>query len=80
MNITEENVSKLTSKFQATIPQKVRESLGLGKGDVIGFEISPKGKVTLYKIQPIDRAYLKTLDQTLTEWGSKEDAELFKNW
>jgi antitoxin PrlF len=32
--------SKLTSKYQATIPAAVRESLSLGKGDEIVFDMS----------------------------------------
>ncbi len=33
------SVSRLTSKYQATIPQPVRESLGVGAGDSIAFVV-----------------------------------------
>ena len=69
--------SKLTSKFQATIPKEVRKTLQLGAGDSIIFLIEKDGSVTLKKVRPLDIEYLKALNQTLTEWDSEDDDEAF---
>jgi antitoxin PrlF len=67
--------SKLTSKFQATIPQEIRTILGLKAGDQIIFEITKNKQVQLKKATPMDIIYLKALQSTLSEWGSKNDEE-----
>ena len=67
--------SKLTSKFQATIPQEIRAILGLKAGDQIIFEVSKNKQVQLKKATPMDIIYLKALQSTLSEWGSKNDEE-----
>jgi len=71
--------AKLTSKFQATIPQDVRAKLGLHAGDTIIFEIDPQKGVTLRKAMPIDIAYLKSLSNTLQEWSSQNDEEDYRD-
>ena len=68
--------AKLTSKYQATIPNPVREKLGLQKGDIIAFEIQ-KDKVTLKKASPLDLQFAKSLQGTLEEWNSKNDDEAY---
>lgn len=64
--------SKLTSKAQTTIPQKVRERLGLRPGDSLVYEIEADG-VRLRRLAPLDLAYLRSLETTLSEWDSPED-------
>lgn len=71
-------VSKITSKYQATIPKEIREKLRLGQGDSVGFDIED-GKVVIRKISPLDVAYLRAVQETLTEWLSDEDEELFRD-
>jgi len=68
--------SRLTKKFQTTIPAKVRGLLGLRQGDSIGFEVR-KGEVVLKKASPVDVAYAKALEGTLSEWASAEDQEAY---
>lgn len=68
--------AKLTSKYQATIPDPVRKKLGLQKGDVIAFEIQ-KDEVTLKKASPLDLKFAKSLEGTLEEWGSRYDDEAY---
>ena len=70
--------SKLTTKYQATIPEKIRQLLGLQKGDKITFEID-KDKVLLHKAKKLDCKYLQSLDYGLSEWGSEEDDEAYRN-
>jgi hypothetical protein len=36
-----------------------------------------KGKVTLARAEPFDRAYLKAVESTLSEWSSVEDAAAY---
>ena len=67
---------KITSKAQTTVPKEVRDALGVKPGDTLVYRIS-KGKVTLARAEPLDRAYLKSLESTLSEWASAEDAEAY---
>ena len=69
--------SKLTSKFQTTIPQEVRKYLLLKKGDEIVFEIED-GQVVLRKATPFDIEYLSSVESTLSEWNSENDEEAYK--
>lgn len=70
--------SKLTTKFQATVPKTIREFLGLEKGDAVSFEIE-NDQVILKKIQAIDLDWYKSLNQTLSEWNSEEDDKAYEN-
>ena len=67
---------KITSKGQTTLPKEVREALGVKPGDMLVYRIS-KGKVTLARAEPMDRAYLKAVESTLSEWSSAEDAAAY---
>ena len=71
--------SKLTSKFQTTIPEAVRKKLGLKKGDVVAFEIRKGEVVTLRKAAPVDLQFAKSLENTLSEWESEYDDEAFRD-
>ncbi|HEY1632515.1 MAG TPA: type II toxin-antitoxin system PrlF family antitoxin [Rhizomicrobium sp.] len=70
--------SKLTQKSQTTVPKEVREALGAKPGDMLVYRIA-KGKVTLARAEKLDRAYLKSLETTLSEWDSPEDAAAYDN-
>ena len=70
--------SKLTSKYQTTIPQEVRKLLLLKKGDEVVFEIED-GRVVLRKATPLDLEYLSSIESTLSEWNSDHDEEAYKN-
>jgi AbrB family looped-hinge helix DNA binding protein len=67
---------KLTAKSQTTIPKEVREALGAKPGDTLVYRIA-KNKVTLARAEPLDRAYLKSVESTLSEWTSPEDAAAY---
>ena len=64
--------SKLTSKYQATIPAAVREALQLQAGDTVAFDIED-GRVAVRKAQAIDTDYLRGVEETLSEWASPAD-------
>jgi len=69
------STSKLTKKYQATIPEPVRRLLQLEAGDAIAFDIDGNS-IQLRKAKPIDIAFCKALESTLSEWdtGADEDA------
>lgn len=71
--------SKLTSKFQATIPKKVREILHLHAQDRIVYEITDDDQVILRKATPYDVEYLSALHHTLNEWTSEEDDKAYES-
>lgn len=70
--------SKLTSKFQTTVPQEIRKFLNLAWGDVVSFEIE-KDKVVLKKVPAVDFEYLKSIELTLSpDWSSENDEDSYK--
>ena len=70
--------SKLTKKYQATVPEVVRKKLKLNAGDVIAFEID-KDVIKLRKARPIDIEFSSALVPTLSEWESKNDEEAYSD-
>lgn len=72
-----QQLSRLTSKFQATIPLAVRRKLGLKPGDAVVFEIE-NDVITVRRATALDKEYAKSLEGTLTEWLSKEDEEAYR--
>ncbi len=71
-------VTRLTAKFQTTIPAEVRHVLDLHKGDSVVFEI--RGEVvTVRKALPMDMQYLRSLEDALCEWVSENDEEAYRN-
>ena len=68
--------SKLTSKYQATVPKEVREFLGLSSGDGLQWEIED-GYVVVKKVSKLDLEWQKSIEMTLSEWNSPEDDEAY---
>ncbi|PZO44503.1 MAG: AbrB family transcriptional regulator [Pseudanabaena frigida] len=71
-------VSKVTSKFQTTIPQTIRDMMGISQGDAVVFEIE-EGRVFIKRLQPLDLDYLNSVSGTLSEWASPEDEEAYRD-
>jgi AbrB family looped-hinge helix DNA binding protein len=71
-------VSKVTSKFQTTIPQPIREAMGISQGDAVVFEIE-EGRVFIKRLQSLDLEYLNAVLGTLSEWSSPEDEEAYRD-
>ncbi len=65
--------SKLTSKAQTTIPQPVRQALGLKEGDELIYEID-KDRVVLSKVRPALSGFEDPF-ATFVEWDSPADRE-----
>ncbi len=70
--------SKLTKKYQATIPEPVRRLLHLEAGDAIAFDIEDTD-VHLRKARPVDLAFAQSLEGTLNEWASEADEEAYRD-
>ncbi len=70
--------SKLTKKYQATIPEPVRDLLHLKAGDAIAFDIEDNS-VYLRKARPIDFIFAKSLEGTMNEWDSEVDEEAYRD-
>jgi len=70
--------SKLTEKYQTTIPDTVRRLLYLEAGDVIAFDIKDKD-VHIRKARPPDLAFTQSLEDTLNEWASEADEEAYRD-
>lgn len=75
--MTTRSVTRLTTKYQTTVPAPVREALGLTKGDSIVFEIDDGGTVTVRKALPLDLSFATALEPLLSEWDSAEDDEAY---
>lgn len=73
-----QQTSKLTTKFQTTVPTRVRKLLQLKAGDMVGFEIDGN-EVRLRKVTPLDLAFSQALEGTLPEWSSTQDDRAFKD-
>ncbi len=71
-------VSKLTRKYQATIPERVRAALGVRAGDSIAFDLEGD-KVRVRKARPVDLAFAQALEGTLQEWGTEEDEQSYRD-
>jgi antitoxin PrlF len=71
-------ISKLTKKYQATVPEVVRSKLKLKAGDVIAFEIDNE-IIKIRKARPIDIEFSSALVPTLSEWESQNDEEAYND-
>ena len=71
-------ISKLTKKYQATVPKVVREKLKLKAGDAIAFEIDSE-IIKLRKARPIDIEFSSALVPTLSEWKSQNDEDAYND-
>lgn len=70
--------SKLTKKYQATIPEPVRRLLHLETGDEIAFDIE-QDNVHLRKARPVDLAFAQSIEGTLSEWTTEADEEAYRD-
>jgi antitoxin PrlF len=58
--------SRLTIKYQATIPILFEES-------------KPTGAIILRRAEPLDIEYLEALERTLSEWDSENDERAYRD-
>jgi AbrB family looped-hinge helix DNA binding protein len=72
------STSRLTKKYQATIPKPVRHILRVAAGDAIAFDVVGQ-EVRVRKAQPVDLVFSRALEGTLTEWTSKADEDAYRD-
>lgn len=70
--------SKLTRKYQATIPAPVRTHLHLEAGDSIAFDLEGD-RVRVRKARQIDLVFARALETTLHEWASQADEDAYRD-
>lgn len=75
-NMMQTTISKLTKKYQATVPESVRKKLNLSAGDIIAFDID-HDIIRLRKANPIDIEFTHALVPTLNEWNSQNDEDAY---
>ena len=68
--------ARITSKSQTTVPAEVRKALKVGPGDTLAYRIGPDG-VVVTRVEPMDMAYLRSLERGLSEWETAEDAAAY---
>ena len=71
-------ISKVTVKYQTTIPREVRAFLGVRQGDAVEYRIE-RGEVKVKRVTTPDSDYLAAVDKTLTEWDSAADNNAFRD-
>ena len=49
-----EDISKLTDRYQTTVPSGVRKQLKLSKGDQIRYRTEPSGRVYIEPVRAVD--------------------------
>ena len=72
------DVASITTGGQVTIPEPIREALGLAEGDVIAFEIEDD-HVLLRKVVSNADGYVQGLTAVLSEWDSPEDEAAWRD-
>ena len=73
-------ITKITSKHQATVPAEVRAALGLRAGDAIEWAVGEDGAARVRKAKKIDWATMKLSEDCFAEdWLSPEDEEAWRD-
>ncbi len=72
-------IAKITAKGQTTIPREVRAALHVAAGDLIAWEMLDDGTARVARVQPLDIAYLKAVEKTLSEWSSAADEAAYRD-
>lgn len=70
------SLSKLTTKYQVTIPSDIRAILGVKAGDRVEFMIE-NDHVIIKKPHSIDWTYVESLEYGLNEWASEQDCKAY---
>ena len=70
--------SRLTKKYQATIPKPVRAALRLKAGDAIAFDIAD-GTIRLRKARNLDLEGSGALEGALSEWSGESDERAYRD-
>lgn len=73
-------MSRITTKYQATVPADVRAALGVSAGDQILWEIEDGVAHVRKVVEPVDLQWHAAISATLAdEWLSEEDEEGYRD-
>ena len=67
--------ARVTSKVQATIPKRIRETANIKYGDLFAFDLDSKSRIIIRRIDSTIDIEQMALQETLSEWSSPEDDE-----
>ncbi len=70
--------SRLTGKYQATVPASVRRTLGVGAGDRLAWVVEGD-TVVLRRATPKADGFTAALSATLGEWATAEDEAAWRD-
>lgn len=70
--------SRLTGKYQATVPAGVRRRLGVGAGDRLAWVVEGDS-VVLRRATAKDQDFAAALSATLGEWATTEDEAAWRD-
>jgi antitoxin PrlF len=68
--------SRVSVKSQTVIPREVRERLQLKPGDRLRYRMRGR-EIMIERAPPLDADWLKSLESTLSEWSSAQDAAAY---
>ena len=71
-------LARVMSKGQVTIPKKIRDRLGLSRGDLVALEVV-ENRVVLTKVPSRDATHLKSLEGILSEWLTEADEKAYRD-
>ena len=71
-------IARITARGQTTIPKRIRDQMGLRDSDVISFEVEDDHLI-VRKVTRAQDDYLQGLSATLSEWGSPEDEDAWRD-
>lgn len=71
-------IAKVTVKGQTTIPRQIRAELQIKPGDMLLWETGDGGVAQVRRVHPLDLAYLRAVEGTLSEWSSQADEEAYR--
>ncbi|MCY4284849.1 MAG: hypothetical protein OXC65_05825 [Thiotrichales bacterium] len=71
-------VARISARGQTVIPKSIREAAGLYAGDTLAFETDGE-QVVVHKVSRGRDGHVQGLSETMSEWGSAEDEEAWRD-
>jgi len=72
-------LARVTAKGQATIPKRIREAAHIREGDMLAFDMDSNNRIIIKRIDPPIDVELSALQETLSEWNSHRDEEVWRD-